>query len=920
MLNFILFEVFMSETPAAYNSKDVEPKWLKIWEEKNIFHANPESTKKKYCIVIPPPNVTGMLHMGHALVNTLQDALIRFKRMQGFEALWVPGVDHAGIATQTVVEKKLIRETGKRRTDFPREEFLSHIWKWKDDNEQLIVNQLKKLGCSCDWARGRFTMDEKNNKAVRKVFKKLFDEGLIVRDNYLVNWDTLTGTALADDEVEYEQRDGFIWTFSFPLKGGQGSINVSTTRPETMLGDTAVAVSPKDPRYQPLIGKMILHPLTGREIPIIADAYVDPEFGTGAVKITPAHDPNDYEIGLRHHLPFINMMTPDGKINEEGKAFAGLTMLEGREAIVEKMKALGHFVKREAHSNRVGISYRSKAIIEPYLSKQWFIRMGPFKEKLKSVVTEGRTKLIPKSWDNTYFHWIDGLRDWCISRQLWWGHRIPIWYKKSDPETLICLDQETFDDPEWVQENDVLDTWFSSALWPFAALGWPEEDKTVQAFYPNSTLITGHDILFFWVARMLMMGEYVMGQAPFPEVFLHGLIFGKSYWRENKEGGITYVTEAERKAFDLGAPIPKDVHYKWEKMSKSKGNVLDPLEIISEYGADALRMAMCASATQAREIDLDRRKFEEFRNFSNKFWNGSRFVFMQVEDLTDDELKQGIDPSLFTLEDRWILSLMDKTVETVTGALDRYEFDKAAAGAYDFFWREFCAYYVEISKPTLFKKLGSETVRKNKQKILVTLLDTVTRLLHPMAPFITEEIYSQIISRFPSLATTSVCATAAYPTAKGYANPEAESLFSAVEEVIYTIRNIRGEMKLPPGAAPKIHITGPETDPLLQALKANTAIISGLTKTSGVLFTPSESAYESTGMIGSLKVTLPLPEELIAKEAERLAKEKERLSVVIDKLKGQLANEEFVAKAPEKLIAATRAQLEKAQTEWSLIK
>lgn len=910
----------MSETPAAYNSKDVEPKWLSIWEQENIFHANPESKKKKYCIVIPPPNVTGMLHMGHALVNTLQDALIRFKRMQGLEALWVPGVDHAGIATQTVVEKKLIRETGKRRTDFPREEFLSHIWKWKDDNEQLIINQLKKLGCSCDWARGRFTMDEKNNKAVRKVFKKLFDEGLIVRDNYLVNWDTLTGTALADDEVEYEQRDGFIWTFSFPLKEGQGSIQVSTTRPETMLGDTAVAVSPKDLRYQALIGKMIVHPLTGREIPIIADAYVDPEFGTGAVKITPAHDPNDYEIGLRHSLPFINMMTPDGKINEEGKTFAGLTMLEGREAIVEKMKALGHFVKREAHSNRVGISYRSKAVIEPYLSKQWFIRMGPFKDKLKNVVTEGRTKLIPKSWDNTYFHWIDGLRDWCISRQLWWGHRIPIWYKKSDPETFICLDQESFDDPEWVQENDVLDTWFSSALWPFAALGWPEDEKMTEAFYPNATLITGHDILFFWVARMLMMGEYVMGQTPFPEVFLHGLIFGKSYWRENKDGGITYVTEAERKAFDLGAPIPKEVHYKWEKMSKSKGNVLDPLEIIDEYGADALRMTMCASATQAREIDLDRRKFEEFRNFSNKFWNGSRFVFMQVEDLTDDELKQGIDRALLTLEDRWILSLMDKTVASVTQALDRYEFDKAATSAYDFFWREFCAYYVEISKPTLFKKQGTEAVRKNKQKILVTLLDTATRLIHPMAPFITEEVYSQIRNKFPSLASSPLCATAAYPTDKGYADEAAQTLFTALEEVIYTIRNIRGEMKLPPGAAPKIHITGPEEDPLLQALKANTAIISGLTKTSGLFFSPSEARHQSTGMIGSLKVTLPLPEELIAKEAERLAKEKERLSGVIEKLKGQLANEEFVAKAPEKLIAATRAQLEKALTEWSLIK
>ncbi|MCB1113776.1 MAG: valine--tRNA ligase [Chlamydiia bacterium] len=905
----------MSEISKTYNPKDTEGKWVKAWELGNFFHPETGSKNRTFSVVIPPPNVTGMLHMGHALVNTLQDILIRAKRMQGFETLWVPGVDHAGIATQTVVEKKLLRETGKRRTDFPREEFLAHIWDWKDANEEKILNQLKKLGCSCDFKRGRFTMDEKNNHAVRRVFKKLFDEGLIVRGDYLVNWDPVTKTALADDEVEYEEQDGFIWTFSFPVKDSDTLIEIATTRPETMLGDTAVAVNPKDPRYENLIGKMIIHPLTGREIPIIADNYVDPEFGTGAVKITPAHDPNDYEIGLRHNLPFVTMMTPDGKINEEGKELEGLSMKEAREKVIEKMTSLKHFIKKTPHKNRIGKSYRSKAVIEPYISKQWFIKMEPFKEKLKKVVSEGRTNLIPKSWESTYFHWIDNLRDWCISRQLWWGHRIPIWYKKSDPETFICLDQETYDDPEWVQDKDVLDTWFSSALWPFAALGWPDDEVMTARYYPNSTLITGHDILFFWVARMLMMGEYVMENPPFPEVFLHGLIFGKSYFRENPEGGITYVSEEERKAYDLGEKIPKDVHFKWEKMSKSKGNVLDPLEIINEYGADALRMTMAASATHAREIDLDRRKFEEFRNFSNKFWNGARFVFMQVEDLTDSVAKEPLDESLFTLEDKWILSLMDSAIESVKGALDRYEFDKAAMSAYDFFWREFCAYYVEISKPTLFGKAHDEKTRVNKQKILVRILDQATRLIHPITPFITEEIYSLLKERFPSLITAEVCAIAPYPEVMGYENKQAEQAFKAIEEIVYTIRNIRGEMKLPPGAKPMIHITGPENDPLLKLAQENTTIITGLINTAGVKFEPCLSHHVSTGMVGALKVSLPMPEDLIEQEKKRLEKEKVKLEGAIQKLQGQLANEEFVAKAPEKLIEATRAQLQKSETE-----
>lgn len=912
----------MIELPKAYEAKSVEPKWLAFWEENKFFHADPFSDKPPFCIVIPPPNVTGMLHMGHALVNALQDVLVRWKRMKGFEVLWVPGVDHAGIATQTVVERRLMKSHGKRRIEFERNEFLEHIWKWKDENENAILSQLKKMGCSCDFERGRFTMDAKNNQAVRTTFKKLYDEGLIYRGDYLVNWDPVTQTALADDEVEYEDRQGFIWTLKYPLKDSSETLSIATTRPETMLGDTAVAVSPKDPRYASLVGKTIAHPLTGREIPIIADNFIDPEFGTGAVKITPAHDPNDYEMAFRHQLPFITMMTPSGKVNEVGGRFQGLSMTEAREAIVKALKELGLLEKVEPHANRVGVSYRSKAVIEPFISKQWFVKMEPFKAKMRSVISEKRTQLIPKAWENTYYHWIDNLRDWCISRQLWWGHRIPIWYKKSNPSEMICLDQEFFDDPEWEQDNDVLDTWFSSALWPFAALGWPEKVPEVEKFYPNSTLITGHDILFFWVARMLMMGEYVMGKPPFPEVFIHGLIFGKSYWRKNPDGGISYVSDQERIEYDLGKTLPKDVEFKWEKMSKSKGNVIDPLEIINEYGTDALRMTMCASATQAREIDLDRRKFEEFRNFANKFWNGARFVFMQIEDLTPQELQNGIDSSLFTLEDQWILELFEQTAKEVNEFLERYEFDKAALKAYDFFWKDFCSSYVEISKSALFGKTGTPLFRKNKQKLLLNLLEKSIRLLHPMAPFITEELFSLIKDRYgdalSSLKAPS-CALAPYPEGKTSSNPSLLNTFARLEEVVYTLRNLRGEMKLPPSAAPAIHITGPHDDPLLQEIKTHPEIITGLVKTSGLHFTPLTSPHQSSGVLSSLTLSLALPEELIAQEASRLTKEQERLQLSLAKIEAQLSNPDFTSRAPPELIAKTEALRDKTRTELAAV-
>lgn len=939
----------MSELPKAYEAKTVDAKWYQFWQQNNFFHASSTSKKPPYCIVMPPPNVTGVLHMGHALVSTLQDILIRWKRMSGFEALWVPGTDHAGIATQTVVERHLMKTIGKKRKDFSREEFLKHVWNWKENSQKQILSQLARVGCSCDWERLRFTMDEGNNRAVRVMFKKLYDADLIYRGDYLVNWDPVTQTALADDEVEYEERQSFLWHFKYPLKDGSGHVRIATTRPETMLGDTAIAVSPRDQRYTHLIGKKVILPLMDREIPIIADHLVDPEFGTGMVKITPAHDPNDYQMGLTHNLPRINMMTPDGKINENGGKFAGLTMEEGRKAVVKAMQDLGLVEKIEPYVNRVGVSYRSKATIEPYMSKQWFVRMSDFGKKMSEAVSEGKTNLIPKNWENTYFHWTENLRDWCISRQLWWGHRIPIWYDKQDSSKMICYDGEGIpkevqaDPSRWQQDEDVLDTWFSSALWPFSTLGWPEKTPELSRFYPNSVLVTGHDILFFWVARMIMMGEYAMGQVPFPETFLHGLIYGKSYWRNNPGGGITYVSDSERKEYDLGKPTPKDVFFKWEKMSKSKGNIIDPLEIIEEYGTDAMRMALCASATQAREIDLERRRFEEFRNFANKVWNGARFVMMNLEGdaaqgttaLTSDEFSQGLNESLLSLEDHWILSALNRTVRDVNAKLSNYMFDQSALEAYDFFWKEFCSYYVEIVKPVLFGKAGTPEDRKNKQKLLVIVLCQAIRLIHPMAPFITEELFQILKKRLEGISLKSnidpytaecikalqcqACIVSPYPQVirESDINAEIDQTFDLVERIVYTIRNIRGEMKLPPGVATDVHIIGSTTDPLYTLVNKNQIIISSLVKTKSIQMHLKEPkiGFSSIGSVETLKILIPLPEQMLQQEKTRLAKEKERLAGNLDRIKNQLANQEFVNNAPAALIDKQKQLFQQTENE-----
>ncbi len=940
--------------PKAYEPRIVDSKWYAFWEKHNFFKVDPHSKKPAYCIVMPPPNVTGVLHMGHALGGTLQDILIRWKRMLGFEALWVPGTDHAGIATQTVVERHLKKTTGKHRKDFSREEFLGHVWKWKEENENTILSQLKQLGCSCDWSRLRFTMDEGCNTAVRTIFKKLFEEGLIYRGDYLVNWDPVAQTALADDEVEYEERQSFLWYFKYPYSDRSGYAIIATTRPETMLGDTAVAVSPKDERYTAKVGTTITLPLMNRQIPIVAHRNVDPLFGTGMVKITPAHDPNDNAMAKDLKLPLINILTPDGRINENGGEFQGMSREDARAAVVAKMKSLGLVEKIEPHTNRVGISYRSKATIEPYMSKQWFVKMSggktDFAQQLQQIVEKGETEIVPQTWTHTYFHWIKNLRDWCISRQLWWGHRIPIWYRKDNPKKMICYDGEgvppevAADPEEWTQDEDVLDTWFSSALWPFSTLGWPKKTDELNKFYPNSVLITGHDILFFWVARMLCMGKYTLDKAPFPQTVLHGLIYGKSYWRKNPDGGITYVDEKDRKEYDLGVkPVPKDVISKWEKLSKSKGNIIDPLDMIKEYGTDAMRMALCASATQAPQIDLDRRRFEEFKNFANKVWNGARFVFMNLESgaegklpaLTAEELSLGLDEKLLSLEDKWILSSLNTINRDVNARLTAYTFDQAATVAYDFFWNEFCANYVEIAKPVLFGNKGTPQERANKQKILVIVLCNAIRLLHPMAPFITEELFQLLKERFAGVTLQAkadpytretiqalqslACIVAPYPQIirESDISSTVHDSFDLMNKVVYTIRNLRGEMQIPPGTSTDIYIVGRSQNRIAKSIQDNKEMITALVRTQNLTLSEvmPNIPFSSTGTIEELKIVIPMPEEILHKEVARLGKEQDRLTKVIALIRGQLSNEEFVSKAPVQLVDKQRALLTQSEKE-----
>lgn len=903
------------ELATSYNPKSVENEQLQLWDTLNCFKADPHSEKPSYCLIIPPPNVTGALHMGHALVNTLQDVLVRYKRMSGFETLWVPGTDHAGIATQTLVEKNLIAKYGKRRHEWSRDEFLSHVWDWKQSSETRILSQLKSLGASCDFSMLAFTMDETRCNAVKVVFKKLFDEGLIYRGDYLVNWDPVTQTALADDEVEYEEKEGFFYTLRYPIADSDQFIDIATTRPETMLGDTAVAVHPDDKRYQHLIGKMIRLPLANRLIPIVSDTMVDQEFGTGAVKITPAHDINDYGVALRLNLTMINLLNPDGTFNENGKPYQGLTSQQARLKIVEDLKKCGVLIKQEPHINRVGISYRSKAVIEPYLSKQWFVKMEPFKTLLRKLVDDGHVKLIPQTYQNTYDHWINHLRDWCISRQLWWGHRIPIWYNKYDKSHLICegiegVPLEVKNNPQdWVQDEDVLDTWFSSALWPFACLGWPDHEDYLKKFYPNSTLVTGHDILFFWVARMMALGTHIMKQPPFPEVFLHGLIFGKSYFREEKTGDVTYIMGDEKKNYDKGEPLPKGVKFKWEKMSKSKGNVLDPLQIMDEFGTDAVRMALVTCASQARQIDLDQRRFEEYKNFANKLWNGARFIFMNLQDLGVQDLHQA--NTNLCLEDEWILTRLSEALSEQKKALNNYFFDKAASAITDFFWNDFCAHYLEISKPILNRKKGEPSTRLLKQKILLSVFVKVLAALHPFIPFITEALFQKIkqtwgsftktqdplMSHFALCMNSDALAIAPFPEAS-YLNLESKDDFELMMILVHHIREMRGELQIPPGDGVTIYL---ENAPIL--VKNNLDMMEALTKIAKIHFEKvPQNTIAATKTSHGMTTSVILPSHLMAKEIERLEKDLIKTSKEIENIQTKLNVPDFLDKAPKQII------------------
>jgi valyl-tRNA synthetase len=913
----------LADLPKAYDPQAAQARWYQYWLEHEYFHANPASEKPPYTIVIPPPNVTGALHLGHALNNTIQDILIRWRRMQGYEVLWMPGTDHAGIATQAVVETRLRKEENKTRHDVGRAGLVERIWAWKDEYEQRILSQLRLMGCSCDWERTRFTLDPVCARAVRETFFRLFKADKIFRGKRLVNWDTHLRTAVADDEIEYVEQAGQLWTIRYPVTGSDEGLQVATTRPETMLGDTAVAVHPEDPRYKHLIGKMITLPLMNRQIPIIGDGIlVDPKFGTGCVKVTPAHDPNDYATGLRHNLPQINLLNPDGTYNENAGAYAGLDRREVRKRVVADLEAQGLLVKVENHANRVGLSDRSKTPIEPYLSDQWFVRMtdGSTGEKglaqiAMDAVTSGRVKIHPERYAKSYLDWLGEKRDWCISRQLWWGHRIPIWHCGTCTEAdlnaafagrddvswreaesggwLVCSNVDLAADSlgaghELTQDPDVLDTWFSSALWPHSTLGWPEATPELKKFYPTSVLSTARDIITLWVARMVIFGEFNMGDVPFRDVFIH--------------------------------PVIQDGNGK--RMSKSAGNGIDPVDIIDLYGADALRFTLASAATETQDLRMpvDKAKlpdgrevntserFEQGRTFPNKFWNSARFVLSNLEDYQAGP----IDPSELLVEDRWILSLLSKTTETVTSELEKFGFAEATKQLRDFTWNDFCDWYVEFAKG----RLRDPASKPVAQRILAVLIDGLCRLLHPIVPFVTEQVWQALGELAPlrgypqpAQAETSVC-IAAWPNfPSAWRDAEAEAVVAQWQEKVAAIRNLRAERNVPTSA--KINPIIIAGEQVAAILKSGEAHIRSLTNSSSLTIVaqadrPAESA---TTVLTDAEVILPL-EGLIDREAET-ARNKKALSDIekqLASIQAKLGNEGFVSRAKPEVVEQQRAK------------
>ena len=860
----------MSELPKTYDPKSVEDKLYKFWVDSGFFHAEVNPDKKPYTIVIPPPNVTGQLHMGHAFDETLQDILIRTKRMQGYEALWMPGTDHAGIATQIKVEENLRKEEGLTRYDLGREEFLKRVWAWKDKFGSRIISQLKKLGTSCDWDRERFTMDEGCSKAVREVFVNLYNKGLIYKGHRIINWCPHCATALSDAEVEYETQPGKLWHIRYPLADGSGELVVATTRPETFMGDTGVAVNPNDERYKHLIGKTCILPIMNREIPIFGDEYVDMEFGTGCVKVTPCHDPNDFEMGQRHNLEQILVFNEDATVNANGGKYEGMDRYECRKAVVKDLEEGGWLVKIEDHEHNVGTCYRCGTTVEPMTSAQWFVKMAPLAKPAMDVVNEGKTKFVPDRFSKTYLRWMENVHDWCISRQLWWGHRIPAFYcddcgEMTVSKTDVCTCPKC-GGTHIHQEEDVLDTWFSSALWPFSTLGWPDKTKELEYFYPTSTLVTGYDIIFFWVARMIFSGVEHMGETPFETVYIHGL-----------------VRDAQGR-----------------KMSKSLGNGIDPLEVIDQYGADALRFTLATGNSPGNDMRFSDERVQASRNFCNKIWNASRFIQMN---LTIDKDKAVQLPADLTIEDKWILSKFNTLVADVTRNIDQYELGLAAAKLNDFIWENFCDWYIEIAKTRL------QTGDENVQKVLCYVLSGAMQLLHPFMPFITETIWQALPHEGPSVMVS------AWPEYKEEWNFEQdEYAVETIKEAVRAIRNVRTSMNVAPSKKAKVYVVS-ENEKLLQIFEHSKVFFATLGYASEVFLQKDKQGIADDAVsvvIPEASIYMPFAELVdLAKEIERLEKEEKRLEGELSRVNGMLHNERFMSKAPESKIAEERGKLEK---------
>lgn len=857
-----------------YDPKDFEERLYNEWIENGYFTPKVNQDRKPFTIVMPPPNITGQLHMGHALDNTLQDALIRWKRMQGYEALWLPGEDHASIATEVKVENELAKE-GIYKKEIGREEFLKHVWDWTHTYRERIKKQLQKMGASCDWTRERFTMDEGLNKAVREVFVRLYNKGLIYRGNRIINWCPRCMTALSDAEIEYQEKQGNLWHIKYPVKDSDEFIVIATTRPETMLGDVAVAVNPNDERYKHLIGKMLVLPLVNREIPVIADEYVEMEFGTGAVKITPAHDPNDFEVGQRHNLEQIVVMNDNGTMNDLAGKYAGLDRYDARKEIVNDLNELGFLVKIEEHNHNVGSHDRCGTTVEPLLSKQWFVKMKPLAEPAIEAVRKGEVEFVPERFAKVYYNWMENIQDWCISRQLWWGHRIPVWYCQTCGEIIVSSDDvdvcPSCKSSNLKQDEDVLDTWFSSALWPFSTLGWPDNTEDLKYFFPTDVLVTGYDIIFFWVARMIFSAINEMGEVPFKHVLIHGIV-------RDSQG---------------------------RKMSKSLGNGIDPLEVIDEYGADALRFTLITGNSPGNDMRFYMERVEASRNFANKIWNASRFMLMNYEQELVNKYKSEVN-NIRNSADRWIVSRINEVAKEVTENMNKFEMGIAAQKIYDFIWSELCDWYIELVKPRLYGE--DEKSKAAAQITLIEVLKDSLKLLHPFMPFITEEIYKHITDETPSI---TIANWPEYSEDKNF--QEDVKAMEFVIEAIKSIRNIRAEMNVPNSRRAKIMLI-PSSDAAKKAFEDGLVYFEKLAFASEVVFVNKEDIPNDavSAVTEGTQIYMPL-EDLIdkQKEIERLTKEKEKLEKEVERAEGKLNNANFVAKAPQKLVDEEKEKLEK---------